>query len=144
MFGELHSNAQTINISYIFKTLQCHLVLFQPCFRTFHNFFFVQVCPGLSRPGLRSVFLICACALSVLWPSACVFATQQWRFTDFKIRRSPGFEITFRKYVKFCRLFFVSENFCRLFSKRSLVMFWSGHMPNNSDVNRHNMCRNKH
>ena len=47
MFGELHSNAQTINISYIFKTLRCHLVLFQPCFRTFRNFFLVQVCPVL-------------------------------------------------------------------------------------------------
>ena len=33
MFGELHSNVQTINISYIFKTLRIHLVLFQPCFR---------------------------------------------------------------------------------------------------------------
>ena len=48
---------------------------------------------------------------------------------------AAGFEITFRKYVQFCRLFFVGENFCRLFSKRSLVMFWSEHRPNNSDVN---------
>jgi hypothetical protein len=57
-----------------------------------------------------------------------------WTFNSKYIE--TGFEITFRKYVKFCRLFFVSENFCRLFSKQSLVMFWSGHShrPNNSDV----------
>ena len=40
----------------------------------------------------------------------------------------PGFEITFRKYVKFCMLFFVGE------------MFWSGYRPNNSDVN-HSLYR---
>ena len=54
------------------------------------------------------------------------------RFADPKYEKEiPGFEITFQKYVKFCRLFFVGENFCWLFSKRSLVMFWSGHRPNN-------------
>jgi hypothetical protein len=30
-----------MKISYIFKTLRCHLVLIQPFFRTFYNFFLV-------------------------------------------------------------------------------------------------------
>ena len=44
----------------------------------------------------------------------------------------------------FVGCFFVSENFCRLFSKPSLVMFWSGHShrPSNSDVNQYNICKN--
>ena len=60
-------------------------------------------------------------------------------FIAFKMSKMKTDHIRVRNNVPkiclFCRLFFVGENFCRLFSKRSLFMFWSGHRPNNSDVN---------
>ena len=63
------------------------------------NFYFEN-----GSTGLRSVFVICACALSVLWSSACVFATQQWRFMDFEIQRSMNFGEVVLQFVQLFRL----------------------------------------
>ena len=53
MFDELHSNAQTINISYILKHFDVILYYFSPAFGTFHNFFLVQSWIEISFSNLR-------------------------------------------------------------------------------------------
>jgi hypothetical protein len=75
-----------MKISYIFKTLRSADVIR-----------FLQFWIEIS-------FVICACALSVLWSSACVFATQQWPLADFKIRRSLYFGEFVLQFVQLFRL----------------------------------------
>jgi hypothetical protein len=82
------------------------LFQFSPSFAHFIYFF-------LSRFVLSWIeisFVICACALSVLWSSACVFATQQWRFMDFEIRRNMNFGEVVLQFVQLFRLGEVDSN----------------------------------